>query len=121
MSVDAEQNRLLHLALAAGIARHCLKFLARADFGECVAFSRAHLELPAFAALEKGLRDVAVFEIFEFVKDGAMLPDRGRQLLAEAGKGEYGQCWHLANLMLEHHFPGYPHVEAGTIDQALLA
>ena len=121
MSVDAEQNRLLHLAVAAGIARHCLKFLARGSFGECVEFSRKHLESPVFTALDKALRDVAIFEIFEFVKDGAMLPDRGRQLLAEAGKGEYGQCWHLANLMLEHHSPGYAHVEAGTIAQVLLA
>ncbi|HJV32559.1 MAG TPA: hypothetical protein VJ694_00885 [Patescibacteria group bacterium] len=120
MSVDAEQNRLLHLALAAGIARHCLKFLAQGSFGECIDFSRKHLESPAFAALDKALRDVAAFEIFEIVKDGASLPDRGRQLLTDVGKGDYALCWRYANMMLASHGPGYPHVEAGTIDPALL-
>jgi len=121
MSVDENQNKLLHLAVAAGVARHCLKFIAQGGFGECVRFSRAHLDTPAFADLQKPLRDVAEFEIFEFVKDCGMLPDGGRRLLAEVRAGAHGTCWEVANLLLETHGPGYARVEPVPIDPALLA
>ncbi len=121
MPIDPETNRLLHLAVAAGIARHCRRFAGGGSFGECAEFSRAHLELPAFATLGKDHKSVAAFEIFELVKDGVALPDRGKKLIADAVAGEFSLCWRFANLMLASHGPGYPEVEAEDIDPSLLA
>jgi hypothetical protein len=121
MSIDQETNRLLHLAVAAGIARHCRKFASGGGFGECAEFSRAHLELPAFAALGADLKRVAAFEIFEFVKDGIALPDGGRSVIAAAVGGDFTICWRLADLLLKHHAPGYPEAEPMPIDDVLLA
>lgn len=121
MSIDQETNRLLHLAVAAGIARHCRKFASGGGFGECAQFSRAHLELPAFSALGEDLKRVAAFEIFEFVKDGIAMPDGGRAIIAGAVAGEFSRCWRVAGLLLKHHAPGYPEAEPLPIDDALLA
>ena len=48
-----KENLLLHLAVAVGYARHALKTAGGGSFGECAAFSKAHLDLPDFAELSK--------------------------------------------------------------------
>lgn len=118
--MNQKENRLLHLAVAVGYARFSLKIAERADLVDGTAFSKAHLDRPAFAELSPKARSIAEFEIFELVKDGGLLPNQGSDFIASVVAGDYAPCWQLANRALLTHNPGYPNVEPIEIDPALL-
>lgn len=119
MDATPETNELFHLAVAAGFIRHTLKFMEGGSFGDCARHAKAHLASPTFAALPAKERELAEFDIFEFVKGANGLPDGGAEFIRQVTAGDYALCWQVVNASLEAY--GYAPVAAAAIDPALLA